>query len=330
MESDSESLGRVTQALTANVRDNNGEMWIVYSVATCHRCNNQELMYDFVKLEKLVEVQLGDGKVLRATGRGTVTLFTVLPGGKYKKCKLQNVLLVPKLSYNLLSVSKATEEAYSVSFEDSASKITRPDGVIIAIGRKVGCLYYLDFQRETENSNSAKADSDLSKEMLWHQRNGHLGAQNLNKLANDNLVTGKVFSKFCEWKALVEKYSGHKLKTLRTDNGGEFMSSEFQNFLKIEGVRHELTVPKTPQQNGVAERLNSTLVESARTILIQARLLQKFWVEALNTTVYLHNRSPTRAVDGATPFETWTGEKPDVKHLRSFGCIAYICTYSQR
>ena len=66
----------VTQALTADVRDNNGETWIVDSGATCHTCNNQEAMYDFVKLEKLVEVHLGDGKVLKAT---------VLPGGKHKK-----------------------------------------------------------------------------------------------------------------------------------------------------------------------------------------------------------------------------------------------------
>lgn len=84
-----------------------------------------------------------------------------------------------------------------------------------------------------------------------------------------------------------------------------------------------LTVLKTPQQNGVAGRLNRTLVESARTMLIQAKLPQKFWVEALNTTVYLQNRSPTRAVDSATPSEAWTGVKPDVKHLRSFGCTAY-------
>lgn len=104
---------------------------------------------------------------------------------------------------NLLSVSKATEARYLISFEDSACKITRADGVIIVIGRKVGCLYYLDFQREMESSNSAKADSDLLKEMLWHQRYGHLGAQNLNKLANDNLVTGFDFDvktelDFCE------------------------------------------------------------------------------------------------------------------------------------
>ena len=73
----------------------------------------------------------------------------------------------------------------------------------------------------------------------------------------------------------------------------------------------------------MAERLNRTLVESARTMLIQAKLPQKFWVEALNTTVYLHNRSPTRVVDSATPSKAWTGVKPDVKHLCSFGCTAY-------
>ena len=168
-ESDIESLGLVTQALTADVRDNNGETWIVDSGATCHICNNRDLLDDFGKLNNSVEVQLGDGKVLNATGRGTVTLFTVLPGGKHKKRKLQKVLLVPKLSCNLLSVSKATEAGYVVSFEDSACKITRADGVTIAIGRKVGCLYYLDFQREMESSIAANGGSGQSKEMLWHQ-----------------------------------------------------------------------------------------------------------------------------------------------------------------
>ena len=101
------------------------------------------------------------------------------------------------------------------------------------------------------------------------------------------------------------------------------MSNKFQDYLKAEGVKHELTVPKTPEQNGVAERQNRTLVESVRTMLTQAKLPKKFWVEALNTAVYLRNRSPTKAVNNATPFEAWTGDKPDVSHLRSFGCTAY-------
>ena len=133
----------------------------------------------------------------------------------------------------------------------------------------------------------------------------------------------EAFAKFQEWKALVEKSSGYTLKFLRSDNGGEYISTDFENFTKSEGVAHQTTVPGTPQQNGVAERLNRTLVESVRSMLLQAKLPQKFSVEALNTAVYLHNRSPTKALKGKTPYEAWTGSKADVTHLRSFGCTAY-------
>ena len=105
----------------------------------------------------------------------------------------------------------------------------------------------------------------------------------------------EVFKYFLEWKTQAEKSSGHQLKVLRTDNGGEYTSKEFENYLKSEGVRHELTVPKTPEQNGVAERLNRTLVEAVRSMLIDANLPHKFWAEALSTAVYLKNRSPTKA-----------------------------------
>ncbi len=133
----------------------------------------------------------------------------------------------------------------------------------------------------------------------------------------------ELFGRFLEWKAIAEKLSGHRLRTLRTDNGGEFTSTEFENYLKSEGVKHELTVPKTPEQNGVAERLSRTLVEAVRAMLVQSKLPPTFWVEALSTPVYLHNRSPTKSVANMTPFEAWTGVKPDVKHLKSFGCIVY-------
>ena len=126
-----------------------------------------------------------------------------------------------------------------------------------------------------------------------------------------------------EWKALVEKSSGKKLKTLRSDNGGEYTSKKFEDYLKSEGIRHERTIPKTPQQNGVAERLNRTLVESSRSMLLDAALPQTFWAEAISTAAYLRNRCPTRAVDEMTPYEAWYGVKPRVEHLRVFGCDAY-------
>ena len=121
---------------------------------------------------------------------------------------------------------------------------------------------------------------------------------------------------------MVEKSTGRKLKTLRTDSGGEFTSTEFNAYLK-EGVRHELTVPKTPEQNGVAERMNRTLVETVRSMLSSAKLPHKFWAEALSTAAYLRHRSPTKTVKGMTPYEAWKGEKPLVDHLRVFGCQAY-------
>ena len=85
-------------------------------------------------------------------------------------------------------------------------------------------------------------------------------------------------------------------KTFRTDNGGEYTSSQFENYLKAEGIRHELTVPKTPQQNGVAERLNRTLVEMARSMLLDSKLPKKFWGEAISTAVYLKKQNTSQSV----------------------------------
>lgn len=84
----------------------------------------------------------------------------------------------------------------------------------------------------------------------------------MQKLARDQLVKGDVFKMFLECKTMVEKSSGQKIKTLRTDNGGEYTSREFEVYLKKEGIHHEHTVLKTPEQNGVAERINQMLVET--------------------------------------------------------------------
>ena len=131
-----------------------------------------------------------------------------------------------------------------------------------------------------------------------------------------------MFEKFLEWKAMVEKSAGRKLKVFRTDNGGEYTSKEFERYL-MTGVRHELTIPKTPEQNGVAERMNRTLVEATRAMLVGANLPHRFWAEAVSTVTYLWNRSPTKAVCGKTPYEAWTKEKPRVDTLRVFGCQAF-------
>ena len=133
----------------------------------------------------------------------------------------------------------------------------------------------------------------------------------------------QVFQYFQEWKAMVERSTGHRIISLRTDNGSEYTSFEFQSYLKREGIKHELTVPRSPEQNGVAERFNRTLMEAVRSMLVGAQLPQRFWAEALATAVYLRNRSPTKTVSGLTPYEAWTGRKPAVNHLKAFGCVTY-------
>ncbi len=111
-----------------------------------------------------------------------------------------------------------------------------------------------------------------------------------------------------------------ELKTLRTDNGGEYISHEFKSFLQEHGIQHQLTVAYTPQQNGVAERMNRTILDFVRSLLHTARLEKKFWAEALATAVYIRNRVFSQSLaKTVTPHHRWTGNSPDLSHLRIFG-----------
>jgi len=129
---------------------------------------------------------------------------------------------------------------------------------------------------------------------------------------------------FKAFKAKVEKKHGRSIKALRTDGGGEYTSKAFMAFLQSNGIEKETTAPYTPQENGVPERANRTVVSRARCMLFDAGLAKKFWAEAVRTVVYLKNISMTVAVVDKTPFEAWHGIKPDLRHLRVFGCLAFI------
>ena len=131
-----------------------------------------------------------------------------------------------------------------------------------------------------------------------------------------------VFQTFKRFKALAENQTGRHLKILRTDNGGEYMGETMQNYLADKGIKHEPTAPYSPSQNGVAERGNRTIVEGTRTMLHESGLPKSLWLELAKTAAYLRNRAPTKALDGMTPLEAWSGSKPDVSHLRAIGCKA--------
>jgi hypothetical protein len=98
----------------------------------------------------------------------------------------------------------------------------------------------------------------------------------------------------------------------------------FLEYYLEKGVQRQLTVPYSPQQNGVVDHRNSTVVGAARSMLKAKGLPNWFWGEAVQIAVYVLNRAPTKGLQGATPFEIWYGKKPSVHHLRTFGCIAYV------
>jgi hypothetical protein len=130
---------------------------------------------------------------------------------------------------------------------------------------------------------------------------------------------------FQTFKVIAEKASGHSICRFRCDNGrGEYDNQFFTDFLKAEGINYEPAAPYTQNQNGVSERKIRTVVERARTMLLEARLPERFWADAVATAVYILNRSPTKALTGKTPFEAWSGRRPNLSHLRRFGCDAYL------
>lgn len=134
----------------------------------------------------------------------------------------------------------------------------------------------------------------------------------------------EALDKFQEFKTAVEKESGQSIKALLADRGGEYLSEEFKYFLKKHGIRAEFTAAYSPQQNGVSERMNQTLVEAARSLLKHAGLSNFYWAEAVATAAYLRNQLVTTALkSGESPYQRWYGNKPDLRHIRVFGCAAY-------
>ena len=402
-----ENLTFVASAFSC-ITDKN--QWIIDSGASQHMCNNRSHYVSYELLSEPSLVVIGDGKTIEAKGVGSVSLKLSLPNGKYNDCLVNNVLYVPNLSCNLLSVGKLGEKGKVVSFGERTCEIRDSNDELLALGNKTGKLYYLSLQLNSKLDHVNNSDSislnvvDSSNDTnLWHRRFCHLGYDNMMKLTSKNLVTGidcifsknngicssccdgknhrlpfptftsqsiqrkplelvhsdicgritpsslgganyfltfiddatkfswvyfikcksECFDKFKEWKLLVENQFNSRVKILRTDNGGEYCSNVFQNFLISSGIKHEKTIPYTPEQNSVAERLNRTLIESVRCMLSDSSLPKAFWAEALATSVYVKNRSPANSLKDLTPYEALFGLKPCVKHFKIFGCICF-------
>ena len=342
------------------------------------------------------KIDVANGGVVEAEGCGTVTISLA----NNSTANVQDVILAPELTTNLLSISQIARQGKTVIFDAAGCRVVKTqidcsENDIIATATIDRGLYRLD-TKELIASTVVVNSHDV-----WHRRLAHLNRKDM-KLLQTKMCTGmdpepdpqvpcvsclkgkqnrlpfpktaehrarnvldlvhsdlcgpiettslggaryfltftddysrksfvyflktkdEALQKFEDFKVLVENQTSRSIKILRSDNGGEYISNKFHSFLKRHGIQHQLTVPRTPEQNGVSERLNKTLVEKARTMLIDAELSKDLWAEAVNTANYLKNRSPTKAVRNMTPEEAWSGTKPDLSHLRIFGCKALV------
>jgi transposase InsO family protein len=122
----------------------------------------------------------------------------------------------------------------------------------------------------------------------------------------------------------MENQSSSRIQAIRSNNGKEYTSSEFNIYCEDAGIEHQLTTSYTPEQNGVSERRNQCIIEMVRCMLHEKNLPKMFWAEAANTTVFLQNRLPTKLLEEKTPFEVLYNYKPLLSFLKIFGSICFV------
>eukprot|EP00253_Pinus_taeda_P031801 PITA_31801 len=305
-----------------------------------------------------MHIDMGDDARYNATDIGIITIQRE----SRSSLILKDEMFVLGLKKNLVSVAVLEDCGYDVIFskgKDFLRHITT--GQVKHIVVRVKSIYKLDVEYCAALSTKAEKVQSRYVSELWRRRLGHLHHGNLkimqhistslHKGALEQRNTTSIakhmyyvifvddfsrkqwiyfmqnkdqkFSKFVEFKEIVEKETGKKVKALKSDNGGEYMSNEFKIFCAKEGIQWELKTPHNPQQNGVDERKNISIVGVPRAMLHDQSLPLQFWVEACNTSVYLRNKTPHGILGMSTPEEYFLRKKPDVSHFRIFGSLVY-------
>lgn len=376
--------------------------WYIDSGASVHLTARQDWIKNVIPA-KVPEIVVANHTRVPAKCSGEVMITTIVGNRKYD-IPVNDVLCVPDLTTNLLSVSQLIKNGNSLSFEDNCCTVFNKQKEIVAIADLVNGMYKLNIFK---SEKCLLAQTAISGE-VWHRRFGHINSDYLNKMQN-GLVNGlclqgqvqlglknckvccegkqtrlpfkhkgtrakkllelvhtdvcgpmetrslggskyfvvfeddfsrmafvyfikskdEVFCCFKQFKSMAENQTNQKIKVLRSDNGGEFCSREFEGFLKSSGIIHQKTNAYTPEQNGVSERLNRTIVEKAKCLLFDGGIEKRFWAEAVNTAVYLRNRSLAAGLQ-VTPYELWSGRRPDVSNLRIFGSPVMVHVPKER
>lgn len=143
----------------------------------------------------------------------------------------------------------------------------------------------------------------------------------------------QAFDYFIEYRQAAEKIHGLPIKYMRCDNAPEYVKGRFAEYMKVNGITYETTVPDAPPQNGVAERHNYTFGSMSRAMLLDADLSSWFWPFAVQTAVHIRNRLPHKSLpDSITPYQRWFNSRPNISYFRPFGahCTARILTHTSK
>jgi hypothetical protein len=135
---------------------------------------------------------------------------------------------------------------------------------------------------------------------------------------------GKTFDIFKKFATGAQNEFGSSMVKIRSDNGSEFRNTRVKEYCDGEGIKHEFSSTYTPQQNGVVERKNKTLVTLARAMLDDYGVSQRFWAEAINTACHASNRVYLHRLLMKTPYELLIGRKPNISYFWVFGCKCFI------
>ncbi|KAH9680676.1 hypothetical protein KPL71_026642 [Citrus sinensis] len=242
---------------------------------------------------------------------------------------LTDVRYVSSLKKNLISLGVLESKGLTITLRDGLLKVV-VGALTVMKGTRRNNLYY--FQGNTiigSASTVYRKDVDSEATKLWHMRLGHAGEKTLQTLTR--VKFGSAIHDIKEFWTMFTVMCGDltkqllwEVKRFRSDNGGEYKNDPFIQICQDEGIVRHFIVRDTPQQNGVAECMNWTILEKVRCMLSNAGLGKEFWAEAVVYACHLINRLPSTAIEGRTPMEMWTGKPAtDYDSLHVFGSTAY-------
>ncbi|GJU81677.1 ribonuclease H-like domain-containing protein [Tanacetum coccineum] len=289
--------------LKGNPQQDLKDKGVIDSGCSRHMTGNRSYLTDYEEIDGGFVAFGGNSKGGKISGKGKI---------RTGKLDFEDVYFVKKLKFNLFSVSQMCDKKNNVFFTDTACVVLSPDfkltdesHVLLKIPRKDN-MYSVDLKNIIPQGGLtclfAKATPDESN--LWHRRLGHKRKQHRASCI-ENLIDLTV-------------------KVIRCDNGTKFKNRVMNQFCEMKGIKREFSVARTLQQNGVAERKNRTLIEAARTMLADSKLLTTFWAEAVNTACYVQNRVLVIKPHNKTPYELFLGRKPALNFMRPFRCPVII------